>query len=102
LPANYKESEKRIKQEEVQLSAIQGKMDPIYNKEFESLREVLENWKDQQSTLDLNRTNDGVSTEKKIEEPHNEAWRVIGLNDKREGLRLSFPASKSQILKIER
>ncbi len=94
----FKELKGNLDKEEIRLRALRAGIDPAQIAELESTKGILRFWESQARSMAWNTENEDGSMVRLVDEPHQVALRVVGLEDREISKTLGFPASKRELL----
>ncbi len=94
----FKELKGNLDKEEIRLRALRAGIDPAQIAELESTKGILRFWESQVRSMAWNTENEDGSMFRLVDEPHQVALRVVGLEDREISKTLGFPASKRELL----
>jgi len=97
-PTKYADLQHRLDQEEFRLQSIRRDVDPTQLEELEQTQGILRFWEGQINTMAWNTETESGDVERLIDEPHEKALNIIGLDDKDISKIMHFPATRRELL----
>jgi hypothetical protein len=95
----FKELRKSLDGEEARMKSLRAAVDPAQVSKLEETRKALGYWEDQvKGMLTWNLENEDGTMFKQVYEPHEEALKLVELDDPDRSKLVGFPTSKRQLL----
>jgi site-specific DNA recombinase len=95
----FKELRDNLDGEEARMKSLRAAVDPAQIAELENTRKMLNYWQYQvKGMLTWNLENEDGTMFKQVYEPHEEALKLVGLDDPDRSKLVGFPTSKRQLL----